>query len=107
MYSIKFMFEWAADESCIWSNSIETCEKIGAGLLNLDSFPISSELKQKIVSLCKEFQTALNWDEPQSDLLWSKAKIESFKNRAQIVYNEFVSAVGNEFEVENWIEKSI
>lgn len=107
MYAIKFMFEWGADDSCIWSNGIGNEETLGAGLLRLDLFPISNELKQKIVSLCKEFQTALNWAEPQSDLLWSKTEIEDFKKRAQTVYNEFVAAVGNDFEVENWIEKSI
>ncbi len=106
MYTIRFMFDWNAD-SCIWSNEPENTDIIGLGLLNLDYFDISDKLKLKMKSLCQEFQSALNWDEPQSKLLWNETQINSFKSRAQIVYDEFIACVGNEFIVENWIDKSL
>lgn len=103
MCIIKFMFDWGADHTCIWSVNKESEEKFGEGVLSLERFPLSNELKTEIQNLCTEYQTALNWDEPQAGIVWSKEQIEDFRARALIAYNQFVNSIGDDIVVENGI----
>ncbi len=103
MCIIKFMFDWGAD-TCIWSVNKEAEEQIGEGLISLEKFPLSNELKTMIENLCAEYQTALNWDEPQAGIAWSDEQLDDFRRRALNAYNQFVASIGNDIEVQNWID---
>lgn len=103
MCIIKFMFDWGADHTCVWSVNKEAEEKFGEGIIPLEKFPLSNELKTEIQNLCTEYQTALNWDEPQTGIVWSKEQIEDFSARALIAYNQFVDSIGDDIVVENGI----
>lgn len=103
MCIIKFMFDWGADHTCVWSVNKEAEEKFGEGIISLEKFPLSNELKTEIQNLCTEYQTALNWDEPQAGIVWSKEQIEDFRARALIAYNQFVDSIGDDIVVENGI----
>lgn len=104
MCIIRFMFDWGADDTCIWSINKESEEKFGDGILGLEHFPLSDELSTTIENLCSEYQTALNWDEPQAGIVWSKEQIDDFKVRAQNAYNRFVTSIDEDITVENWID---
>ena len=97
------MFDWGADHTCVWSVNKESEEKFGEGIIPLEKFPLSNELKTEIQNLCTEYQTALNWDEPQTGIVWSKEQIEDFSARALIAYNQFVDSIGDDIVVENGI----
>ncbi len=103
MCIIKFMFDWGETYSSVWSVNKESEEKFGEGVLSLERFPLSNELKTEIQNLCTEYQTALNWDEPQAGIVWSKEQIEDFRARALIAYNQFVDSIGDDIVVENGI----
>lgn len=103
MCIIKFMFDWGADHTCIWSVNKEAEEKFGEGIISLENFPLLNELRTKIENLCAEYQTALNWDEPQAGIIWSKEQIEDFRARSQNAYNQFVDSIGDDIVVENGI----
>lgn len=107
MYIIKFMFDYGEIYNCLWTVNEAAMEHFGIGALPIDAFPLSSDTKTKIGELCEEFQTILNWDEPQAGLVWSKEQKEKFRVKAFAVYNQVVAELGNEFEVENWIDRCI
>ena len=104
MCIIKFMFDWGETYSSVWSVNKESEEKFGEGVLSLERFPLSNELKTEIQNLCTEYQTALNWDEPQAGIVWSKEQIDDFKSRAEIAYQQFVASINEDIIVENWID---
>ncbi len=103
MCIIKFMFDYCAD-SCIWSINKEAEERFGGYLIDIDKFPISNSLKQELINLSNEYDTRLNWDEPQAGIVWSKEQIEDFKKRALNAYNQFVASIDDDIVVENWID---
>ena len=107
MYILKFMFDYGANYNCLWTVNEAAMERFGTGSLDINCFPLSSDTKAKIGKLCEEFQTILNWDEPQSGLIWSKEQKEKFRIKAFAVYNQVVAELGDEFEVENWIDHCI
>ncbi len=104
MCIIKFMFDWGADHTCVWSVNKEAEEKFGEGIIPLERFPLSNELRVKIENLCAEYQTALNWDESQAGIVWSKEQLADFGSRALNVYNQFVASIDEDIVVENWID---
>ena len=104
MFIIKFMFDWGANDTCIWSVNKEAEEQIGDGILGLEHFSLSNELKSTIENLCTEYQTALNWNEPQAGIIWSKEQIDDFKSRAEVAYQQFVASINVDIIVENWID---
>lgn len=103
MCTIKFMFDWGETYSSVWSVNKESEEKFGEGVLSLERFSLSNELKTEIQNLCTEYQTALNWDEPQAGIIWSKEQIEDFKARSLNAYNQFADSISDDILVENAI----
>lgn len=103
MCTIKYMFDWGETYSSVWSVNKESEEKFGEGVLSLERFSLSNELKTEIQNLCTEYQTALNWDEPQAGIIWSKEQIEDFKARSLNAYNQFADSISDDILVENAI----
>lgn len=99
MYKIKFMFDYGAD-SCLWGVN-------GEGLLSLERFPISKELMDKLESLSIEFNSILNWDDPASGFVWTSEQIENFRVRAQQAYDNLVSELGEQYQIQNLIKLSL
>ncbi len=93
------MFDCCAD-SCVWGIN-------GEGLLSLERFPISKGLMEKLESLSIEFNSILNWDDPASGFVWTAEQIEDFRIRAQQAYDELTSELGEEYEIQNFIDLSL
>jgi len=94
MEKIWFLFDYCAD-SCLWGTE--------TGLLPLERFPISNELKTALLALCREYDTCLNWNDPASGLVWTEEQSESFHRRAQAAYDALVKELGSAWEIENKI----
>lgn len=99
MCKIKFMFDYGAG-SCLWGTE-------GEGLLSMERFPISEALMEKLESLSIEYNFILNWDDPASGFVWTPEQIENFRVRAQHAYNELVSELGKQYEIQNLINLSL
>ena len=104
---IKFMFEYGAVDSCIWNIDPESNPISFGSLMDLDDFPISEKLKAKLIQMCEEIQTSLDWEYPPDPSPWTKEHREDFTRRAKEAYDEFVSELGDGYEViidEWWAE---
>lgn len=99
MYTIKFMFDYGAD-SCLWGAKDE-------GLLSMEEFPISNALMKKLKNLSLEYNSILNWDDPAAGFVWTLEQIENFRNRAQQAYDDLVSELGEQYEIQNCINLSL
>ncbi|MBQ4065028.1 MAG: hypothetical protein IJD10_02895 [Clostridia bacterium] len=99
MYTIKFMFDYGAD-SCLWDTKDE-------GLLSMDRFPISKELVENLERLSVEYNSILNWDDPASGFVWTSEQIENFRVRAQHAYDNLVSELGEQYQIQNLINLSL
>lgn len=103
-YNIKFMFEYSEIYTCVWSINQEAANHFGGAYpISLDKLPITDDLRSKIVALCEEFQTSLNWDSPQAPSPWTEEHRKDFKKRATEAYSQTVKELGDQYEVENWI----
>jgi len=85
-----FMFNYGA-LWCLWTDF---------GFTLAGNFNLSTELISEMESMCKEFDTRLNWDYPQGPLLWSAEQQEDFNKRAENLYKRVVEELGPEYEVE-------
>lgn len=96
---IRFLFDYGA-YSCLWGEN-------GEGLLSMDSFLISRELRDTLERLSVEYNSILNWDDPASGFVWTAEEIENFRARAQQAYEELVSQLGDTYQVRNQIALSL
>ena len=87
---IWFFFDWGAD-TCLWNDD--------DGALDYDKFNLSEDLKNTLINMAKEYQTALNWDYPPDPSPWTAEQKEDFMNRSKIVYQQIVNELGEKFEV--------
>lgn len=104
MYTLKFMPDWGAGKSCLWSMDDVTAKKYG-WLINLNDLPISEQLQKKIASLAEEYQSALNWDSPLDPSPWTNTQKEEFRNKTNEIYIELVKELGPDYNVANLIDK--
>ncbi len=86
---ICFFFDWGAD-TCLWNDD---------GALDYDKFNLSEDLKNTLINMAEEYQTALNWDYPPDPSPWTAEQKEDFMNRSKIVYQQIVNELGEKFEV--------
>lgn len=99
MFKIKFMFDYGAD-SCLWGTQ-------GEGLLSMERFPISEALMKNLESLSIEYNSILNWDDPASGFVWTLEQIENFRVRAQQAYENLVTELGEQYQIQNLINLSL
>ena len=92
------MFDYCAS-SCLWSDY--------EGVLSLEGFPISKELKKVLRDLCLEYDSILNWDDPTSGFVWTLEQIEGFRSRAQQAYDQLIVELGESYEVRNLINQCL
>lgn len=93
------MFDYSA-YSCLWGVNDE-------GILPLERFTISKELKEALESLSLEYNSILNWDDPASGFVWTSEQIEDFRSRAQQAYDQLTSELGETYEIQNLINFSL
>jgi len=99
IYKMRFMFDWGSGV-CLWSANQATEEKFGDYPIFASQLSISDELKNELEHLIKLHDEALNWDEPNGDLLWDDNQIEKFLEDAQIAYNRLCMELSEDYEIE-------
>ena len=98
IYTMKYMFDWGSGV-CLWSTNEASKKKYDYPVKTAE-LPITSGLKERLESLIEKHDEALNWQEPQGELLWSKEKQQAFRDEARQAYEELVQELGPVYEVE-------
>lgn len=99
-YEMKYMYDFGS-ECCIWSLNDDAKERYGYLVLS-EQLPISKELKSKLNHLISIHEEALDWGNPQGDLLWSEKQIQLFRIEAITAYDQLCNELGGEYEVSLW-----
>lgn len=100
MIILKYGFEFGNDHSCISSGNSEAVKMFGGYIIRNDCLNISEELSLRLLSLCKEYQSSLNWDYPPDPSPWTQEKKCDFSRRARQAYCDLVLQIGNSYHVE-------
>ncbi len=97
-YEFRFMFDYCA-ETCLWSDNEAAIEKYGIGSVDLDEFPLSTELKAELISLCDKHDTALDWKNPQNGIIWTSEEQYAFMGQARIACFKVIHELGPNFGI--------
>lgn len=99
MIILKFGFEYGNDHSCVSSVNNEAIGKFGGYIINNEFLDISKDLSLRLISLCEEYQTSLNWEYPQDSSPWNQEQRENFSKRAADAYCDLVKQLGEDYNV--------
>ena len=97
-YVVRFFFEWGTT-ACIWCANERSFERYGGGAMDLDCFALSDGLKQTLSDMAQEFQSSIDWSEPQNPSPWSKEQQDVFMSRARAVHELICAELGDDHEV--------
>ena len=104
-YEFRFMFDYCAD-TCLWSLDDAAIERYGVGPIDFDELPLSVELKERLMNLCYEHDTALDWECPQNGLVWDEKKQHDFIEKARVACWDVIHELGSDYGV-SWNKKYI
>lgn len=62
--------------------------------------PVSDELKEKLEHLIEWHDETLNWEEPNSDLLWNEKQIDEFLDVSKKAFLRLCEELGSDYEIE-------
>ena len=93
------MFDWGSGV-CLWSTNQAARTRFNGYPIFTSNLPISNKMKNELEYLIELHDEALNWDEPNSDLLWNEKQIDEFLKSAQSVYNLLCKELGSDYEIE-------
>ena len=62
--------------------------------------PISNGLKETLDDLINLYDTCLNREDPNGDLMWNKNQIEEFLKMARNAYVKLCKELGSKYEIE-------
>ena len=97
-YQLRMMFDFGAG-SCVWSGDDATIQRVQGYCVDIDCLPVSDELRTILLHLCAERDTALDWEYPQGDLLWSEKEQERFRQKAKAAYESLCAELGEDYRV--------
>ncbi len=97
-YVLRMRFDFGA-QTCLWSMDDSAMSEYGDYGVDLDCLPISDELRTALLDLCTERDTALDWEYPQGDLLWSEEQQERFRQKAKAVIDRLCAELGEDYRV--------
>ena len=97
-YMVRFMFEYGG--VCLWGMNKLAKEHYGYAI-DLNTLPLSKDLKEKLNSMQEEFETIIDWDNPLNPSLWTECHKIDFVKRANLVCIELAIELGFEFEIIN------
>ena len=103
-YALKYMYDWGSG-ICLWSVNDAAREKYDYPI-ELDSLPLSDNLKNELEYLINKHDEALDWEYPPNPLLWSEQEQADFIERAKQAYYRIVMELGDDYEVklrEKWL----
>lgn len=97
-YELKFMYDWGSGV-CVWATNAASKAKFQDYPVNTSDLPISPELADLLNRLIIQHDTALNWADPGSALLWNEAQQAAFIAQAQSAYQRLCAELGSDYEV--------
>ena len=92
------MFDWGSGV-CLWSTNDLAINRYGFAV-NSSDLPITNSLKDELDYLIVWHDEALNWDEPNSDLLWNNEQIREFLEVAKKAYSSLCKQLGPDYDIE-------
>ena len=98
-YKLKFMFDLGSG-ICVWSDNEAARTKFNDYPIETDKLPISNGLKETLDDLINLYDTSLNREEPNGDLMWNKNQIEEFLKMARNAYVKLCKELGSKYEIE-------
>ena len=98
-YKLKFMFDWGSGV-CLWSTNQAARTKFNDYPILISNLPVSDKMKNELEYLIGLHDEALNWDEPNGDLLWNENQIDEFLKSAQRAYDRLCKELGSDYEIE-------
>lgn len=99
MIILKYGFDFGNDHSCLSSVNDEAVSKFGGYIVNNESLNIDEILSSRLISLCEEYQTSLNWECPQNPSPWSQKQKDSFYDRSKRAYYDLLAQLGENYSV--------
>ncbi len=97
-YTMKFMFDWGSGV-CLWSTNQAAKARYDYPVFS-SQLPVSDELKENLEQLLDWHDEALNWDEPNSNLLWSDEQINYFLSVSRKIYEQLCKELGSDYDIE-------
>ncbi len=98
-YKMKFMYDWGSGV-CLWCTNHTAKTKFIDYPILTSKLPVSEKLKDELNHLIELHDTALNWNEPNGDLLWNDKQIDEFLKATQNAYNRLCNELGSDYEIE-------
>lgn len=98
-YAMKFMFDWGSGV-CLWSTNQANKTKFNGYPILTSDLPISDKLKNELEYLIELHEEALDWDEPNSVLLWNENQVDEFLKAAQRAYSSLCKELGADYDIE-------
>lgn len=99
MLNLKYGFEFGNNHSCLTSVNEEAVIFFGGYIVNNDSITIDRGLALRLISLCKEYQSSLNWESPQDTSPWTREQKVDFQKRSKQAYNDLLEQLGDGYDV--------
>ena len=96
---MKFMFDWGSGV-CLWSTNQAARTKFNGYSIRTSDLPISDKLKKELEHLIELHDEALDWNEPNSDLLWNDNQLAEFLKSVQRAYTSLCDELGPDYHIE-------
>lgn len=107
-YQLKFFFDYGAG-GCLWGGNESTFEAFGVGPIDIviaaKTGKIPQELLDEINRIDNWHATYLNSEYPSDPSLWRQDECERFNAAVDLLFENIVLALGEEFEVEDQQER--
>lgn len=96
---MKFMFDWGSGV-CLWSTNQAAKDLFGNYPIFTSKLAVSDSTKKRLEHLIDRHDEALNFDEPNGDLLWNDEQIAEFLDAAKRCYYQLCKELGSDYEIE-------
>ena len=97
-YELKFMYDWGSGV-CVWSVNAAAKAKFNNYPIKTTDLPISQKLANLLNKLIAQYDTALNWGEPEGELLWDKMQQAIFEEESKSAYKQLCIELGSDYKV--------
>ncbi|MCH5206864.1 MAG: hypothetical protein J1F09_07905 [Oscillospiraceae bacterium] len=94
MKTLRFSFDYR--RACLWCNG---------GRVDYSQLPISKELIDELNSICDEFDTQIDWNDPTVDTLWTEEHYINFFSRANAICEKLKEELKGKYEIINCLEE--
>ena len=92
-YQIRFFFEWGGDYLWPISNDKFTFTTFAVDPIDPRSLGVPEQLCEQLDSLCDEYQTSLDWNNPSGPSTWTFDHHLDFERRTKQAYEELANTL--------------